>query len=55
MKRVTPQQLVIGLGIAIALFTIGSGIAPSLTGFEEESTIHREVFGNIPDPLKGAF
>ncbi len=55
MKRVTPQQLVIGLGVAIALFTIGSGIAPGLTGFEEESTIHREVFGNIPDPLKVAF
>ena len=55
MKRVTPQQLVIGLGVAIALFTIGSGIAPGITGFEEESTIHREVFGNIPDPLKVAF
>ena len=55
MKRITPQQLVIGLGVAIALFTIGSGIAPGITGFEEESTIHREVFGNIPDALKVAF
>ena len=55
MKRFTPQQLVIGLGVAIALFTIGSGLAPGLTGFEEESSIHREVFGNIPDALKVTF
>ena len=55
MKRFTPQQLVIGLGVAIALFTIGSGLAPGLTGFEEESSIHREVFGNVPDALKVTF
>jgi Fe-S oxidoreductase/nitrate reductase gamma subunit len=55
MKRFTPQQLVIGLGVAIALFTIGSGLAPGLTGFEEKSSIHREVFGNIPDAMKVAF
>ena len=55
MKRFTPQQLVIGLGVAIALFTVGSGIAPGITGFEEESEIHREVFGNVPDALKVAF
>ena len=55
MKRFTPQQLVVGLGVAIALFTVGSGLAPGLTGFDEESSIHREVFGNIPDALKLAF
>ena len=55
MKRFTPKQLVIGLGVAIALFTIGSGLAPRLTGFEEESSIHREVFGNVPDALKVTF
>jgi Fe-S oxidoreductase/nitrate reductase gamma subunit len=55
MKRFTPQQLVIGLGVAIALFTVGSGLAPGITGFEEESEIHRPVFGNIPDAIKVGF
>ncbi len=55
MKRFTPQQLVIGLGTAIALFTVASGIAPGITDFHEESSIHREVFGNIPDAVKVAF
>src|ERR1044072_9425729 len=55
MKRFTPQQLIIGLGVAIALFTVGSGLAPGITGFEEASPIHRELFGNIPDAVKVAF
>ena len=55
MKRFTPQQLVIGLGVAIALFTVGSGLAPGITGFEEDSPVHRKVFENIPDPVKVGF
>ena len=50
-----PHQLVLALGGAFALFTIASGIAPTLTGWEEESEIHRPIFGNIPTPLKVAF
>jgi Fe-S oxidoreductase/nitrate reductase gamma subunit len=54
-KRIRPHQLVIGLGVAIALFMAGSGIAPSLTGWKNENEIHREVFFNIPTALKVAF
>jgi Fe-S oxidoreductase/nitrate reductase gamma subunit len=55
MQRIKPHQLVVGLGIAIALFTVGSGIAPTLTDFHEGSAIQRQVFGNVPSPLKVAF
>jgi Fe-S oxidoreductase/nitrate reductase gamma subunit len=54
-KRVQPHQLVIGLGVGIALFMAGSGIAPSLTGWKNDNEIHREVFFNIPTALKVAF
>ncbi|MFN8019148.1 MAG: heterodisulfide reductase-related iron-sulfur binding cluster [Acidimicrobiales bacterium] len=54
-KRVKPHHLVIGLGVLIALFMIGSGIAPSITGWEDESPIGREVFLNIPTGFKIAF
>ncbi|MEL7210436.1 MAG: iron-sulfur protein, partial [Actinomycetota bacterium] len=55
MKRIKPHQLVIGLGVAIALFTVVSGIVSTVAGFEEDSPISRKVFGNIPDALKVAF
>jgi Fe-S oxidoreductase/nitrate reductase gamma subunit len=54
-KRVKPHQIVIGLGVAIALFMIASGIAPSLTGWKNENELHREVFLNIPTAFKFAF
>ena len=53
--RIKPHHLVVGLGVAIALFTAASGIAPSITGFHDDSPVTREVFGNIPGPLKAAF
>ena len=53
--RIKPHHLVVGAGVALALFTAVSGIAPSLTGFHDESSVTREVFGNIPGPLKAAF
>ena len=53
--RVKPHHLVVALGVAIALFTAASGIAPSVTGFHDESSVTREVFGNVPGPLKVAF
>ena len=53
--RPKPHQLVLGGGIAVAVFTAASGIAPSLTGFGHSSPITRTVFGNVPSPLKAAF
>jgi Fe-S oxidoreductase/nitrate reductase gamma subunit len=54
-KRIKPHHLALGLGIGIAAFTAISGIVPLITGWHNENAIHREVFGNIPGPLKVAF
>ena len=54
-KRPQPHHLVVAVGIAVALFTVISGIAPSVTGFHDDSPVTREVFGNVPTPLKIAF
>ncbi len=55
IDRVKPHHLAIGLGIGIALFTAISGVIPSITGWKNDNAIHREVFENIPGPLKIAF
>ena len=39
----------------MALFTAGSGLLASITGFHDDSPITREVFGNIPGSIKVAF
>jgi len=54
-KRIRPHQLAIGLGVGIALFTAISGIVPLITGWHNENELHREVFVDIPGPLKLAF
>ncbi len=53
--RIKPHHLVVALGVALALFTAGSGIAAAVNGFHSDSLITREVFGNIPAPLKVIF
>jgi Fe-S oxidoreductase/nitrate reductase gamma subunit len=50
-----PHHLALGLGIGIAVFTAISGVVPLITGWHNDNEIHREVFGNIPGPLKIAF
>jgi Fe-S oxidoreductase/nitrate reductase gamma subunit len=54
-QRVRPHQLAIGFGVAIAVFTLVSGIIPQITGWHNDNAIHREVFDNIPGPLQVAF
>ena len=54
-KRIRPPQIVLGIGIAVALFTAGSGIAAAIFDQHSHSEVHRTVFGNIPTPLKVAF
>ena len=54
-RRLKPYQMSIALGVGIGVFTMVSGILPLLTGWKNESPIHREVFGGIPGPLKIAF
>tara|TARA_S200000501_G_scaffold361938_1_gene390839 strand:+ start:48109 stop:50739 length:2631 start_codon:yes stop_codon:yes gene_type:complete len=54
-KRFKPQDYVIGLGIAVAIFTALSGVAAAIFDQKGNSPIHREVFGNIPTAAKVAF
>ena len=50
-----PHHLAIALGLGIAVFTAISGIIPLITDWHNDNAIHREVFGDIPGPLKVAF
>ena len=54
-KRFRPQDWVIGLGIAVAVFTALSGVAAAVFDQHGNHSIHREVFGNIPTAAKVAF
>jgi Fe-S oxidoreductase/predicted flap endonuclease-1-like 5' DNA nuclease/nitrate reductase gamma subunit len=54
-KRVRPHHLVLGLGVAVAVFTALSGVAATVFDQHGDSEIHREVFGNIPAAIKVVF
>jgi nitrate reductase gamma subunit len=53
--RIKPHQLALAIGIVFAAVTGLSGIAASVFEFHNDNEVHREVFGNIPDPIKVAF
>ncbi len=55
MRRPKSSQVVLGVGVFFALFTIASGIIPALTHWGDTSPVQREVFVNIPTALKVAF
>ena len=55
LRRLRPHQISIGLGIAIGLFIVASGVFTTITGWKDDSEFQRVVFGNIPGPLKIAF
>ena len=54
-RRLRPNHAVIGLGVLVALFTAASGVASVVNEFHDDSPITREVFANVPGPLKLAF
>jgi Fe-S oxidoreductase/nitrate reductase gamma subunit len=54
-NRIRPHHLAIALGIGIAVFTAISGILPMITDWHNDNAIHREVFGDLPGPLKVVF
>jgi Fe-S oxidoreductase/nitrate reductase gamma subunit len=54
-RRIRPHQLVLAFGIAIAAFTVFSGVMPLITHWHNENAVTREVFENIPGPLQIAF
>jgi Fe-S oxidoreductase/nitrate reductase gamma subunit len=53
--RLRPNQIAILVGVAIALVVALSGVAATVFQFHDESAVQREVFDNIPGPLKLAF
>jgi len=54
--RVSPQRLVLGIGIGVALFTALSGVAAQVLHFDPaDNPVHRTVFANIPGAIKVAF
>ena len=55
MNRVRPYHLVIGFGVFWALFSIGSGVAPLVFQWFDDSPVQREVFENIPSAWKLGF
>lgn len=55
MRRIRPHQLVFATGALLALSFLASGILPAIVNWHDESPVSREVFGNIPAPLKIAF
>ena len=54
-RRIRPHQVVVGLGVAVGLFTAVSGVVPLLTNWHSDAEVTREVFGGLPAPLKLAF
>ena len=54
-RRIRPHHIVIGLGVGVSLFTLGSGISATVEQWHDHSTITREVFGGVPSPLRAAF
>ena len=54
-KRLTAPQLVLLIGLGIALVTVVSGIAIGVFSHTEDNPVTREVFGGIPWYLKLAF
>ncbi|HEY5664661.1 MAG TPA: heterodisulfide reductase-related iron-sulfur binding cluster [Ilumatobacter sp.] len=54
-QRIKPHHLALVLGVGIAVFTVISGIVPLITGWHNDNAIHREVFVNVPGPLKVVF
>src|SRR4051812_26984411 len=54
-RLISPQAIALGVGIAFAVITVGSGIAGAVFDFHDESPVSRHVFGNIPDAWEVAF
>ena len=50
-----PNHLIIAFWAFFAIFTAGSGVAATIFNFKNDSEITREVFGNIPNPIKAIF
>jgi Fe-S oxidoreductase/nitrate reductase gamma subunit len=55
LRKVRPHQLVFTVGVLFAVGTLLSGLVPTITHWEDHSTVLRPVFVDIPSPVKLAF
>ena len=55
MRRPRPHQIVFGIGVLAAVFTVVSGIVPAVTHWHYDSAIERPVFIDVPTAVKVAF
>src|SRR3954451_16528824 len=55
MRVPQAPQVGLGIGIAMFVFVIASGILPAITGWHDNSVVQREVFGDVPTAMKVAF
>jgi Fe-S oxidoreductase/nitrate reductase gamma subunit len=55
VRRPKPHQLVLAVGVLTAVGTLASGLFPTITHWEDHSTVKRPVFINVPSPVKLAF
>jgi len=54
-RRPKASQLVVALGVLVALGTVASGVASTTLQWHDDSPIQRHVFGNIPSAWKLVF
>ena len=47
--------MIINLALILTVLTVISGIVPLITGWKNDNALHREVFVNIPGPIKVVF
>ena len=55
LLRIKPHQLVLLIGVALAVFTAASGIVPRITEWHDDSNIQRPVFIHVSDAVYWAF
>ena len=55
MRRPKPHQVVLAVGLFAAVFTLASGVVPTITDWEDDSPVQRHVFINVPGGVKLAF
>ncbi|MGH9111189.1 MAG: respiratory nitrate reductase subunit gamma, partial [Acidimicrobiales bacterium] len=53
--RIRPSQIAVAIGIAFALITVASGVIATVLQWHDDSSVQREVFGNIPSAWKLVF
>ena len=47
-RRIGPSQIAVAIGLVFALITIASGVLATVLQWHDDSSVQREVFGNIP-------